>query len=75
MPHHPDGTPPAISRQDWPARVVRLGAEGDDLLTRTSPEERLAMVWLLTLDAWAFAGLTLPTYSRSEAPVVLRQLR
>lgn len=56
-------------RRSWPVRVFRLGREpGDDLSASTSPEERLAMMWPLALDAWALAGLPLPEYPRKEMP-------
>lgn len=32
------------------------------------PGERVAMVWALTLDAWASAGRSLPSYARHETP-------
>jgi hypothetical protein len=35
----------------------------------TTPEERLAVMWQLTLDAWASAGRPIPTYSRAETPI------
>jgi hypothetical protein len=58
------------ARGSWPIRVYRLGGEpGDDLSATTTAAERLAMVWPLTLEAWAMAGKALPTYSRGEAPI------
>jgi len=63
-------------RQLWPVRLYRLGAEpGDDLSATTTPEERLAMMWPLALEAFALSGRPLPGYQRSEAPVTLRGLR
>ena len=57
------------ARRTWPVRVFRLGNEpGDDLTDSTSPEERLAMMWPLTVDAWTTAGRTLPEYSRDQMP-------
>jgi hypothetical protein len=57
-------------------RVHRLGAEpGDDLTATTTPEERLAMMWPLALEAFALTGRVIPSYPRSEAPVTLRRLR
>lgn len=57
------------ARGAWPVRVFRLGDEpGDDLTDRTTPEERLAMMWPLALDAWASTGRQLPTYKRNEMP-------
>jgi len=64
------GSPKTPDRSHWPVRKFPLGAEpGDDLSATTTAEERLAMVWPLTLEAWRLAGLPLPTYTRSETPV------
>jgi hypothetical protein len=46
-----------MSSRDVSIRVRRLhqqGAEPD--LKRLSPAERIALIWPLTLDAWAFTG-------------------
>lgn len=65
----------ASERRSWPVRVYRLGEEPrDDLSGSTSAEQRLAMVWELTLDAWALAGLPISTYARHETPVSVRAL-
>ncbi len=54
-------------------RVFRLGEEpGDDLSGTTTAEQRLAMVWPLTLEAWALAELPMPTYARHETPISFR---
>ena len=50
-------------------RKFRLGEEPDDGLADTTVEERVGMVWQLTLDAWASAGRRIPDYPRSEMPV------
>lgn len=64
----------AAGRRSWAVRKFWLGEEPEDCLDgSTSPEERLAMMWPLTLEAWSFAGRPLPKYSRREAPV--RRLR
>ena len=34
----------------------------------STPGERLAMVWALTVDAWAMSGKPFPTYTRAEMP-------
>lgn len=61
--------PRRAARGSWPVRVFRLGDEpSDDLTDSTTPEERLAMMWPLALDAWATAGRPLPAYSRDEMP-------
>ena len=52
-----------------PIRVFRLGEEpGDDLSDCTTPEERIAMMWPLAVDAWTSAGRRLPGYSRDRKP-------
>ena len=62
------------ARADWPVRKFQLGEEPPDDFSAYTVEERLAMTWRMTLDAWASAGLPLPDYSRSEMPVrVLRR--
>lgn len=54
----------------WPVEVHELGQDSvDDLSEITTPEDRLAMVWELTIRAWTLTGLALPSYSRSETPV------
>ena len=66
-----DGTPEARrrARRSWPIRVFRLGEEpGDDLGGSTTPEERLAMMWPLAVDAWTSAGRSLPAYTRDRMP-------
>jgi hypothetical protein len=60
-------------RRGWPVRVYPLGEEpSDDLSRTTSPEERLAMVWPLTLEAWSLSGREYPEYSRRDTPVTRR---
>lgn len=70
------GTPPrAASRRSWPVRLVALGTEPQDHLDRsTTPEERLAMVWTLTVEAWTLAGRPMPAYPRTATPVRLYRL-
>jgi hypothetical protein len=64
-----------FNRQSWPIRKFRLGSEpGPDLSAITTPEQRLEMVWPLTLEAWALTGRPIPKYSRSEIPVRKRPL-
>ncbi len=60
----------ALARRSWPVRTFRLGAEpGDDLSAFTTPEERLAMMWPLALEAWELTGRPVPAYAREETPV------
>lgn len=63
--------PPGRSaRAAWPVRVFRLGDEPpDDLSDRTTPEERLAMMWPLAVSAWTASGRPLPEYPRHRMPV------
>jgi hypothetical protein len=58
-------------------RKFRLGEEpGDDLSSSTTAEERIAMVWALTLEAWKVSGQPMPDYRRAEMPVrILRRTR
>ena len=57
------------ARASMPIRVFRLGEEqGDDLSECTTPEERIAMMWPLAVDAWTSAGRRLPEYSRDRMP-------
>jgi hypothetical protein len=56
-------------------RVYRLGDEPTDAVVDSTPGERLEMVEPLSLEAFALAGLSLPTYARAETPVVIRRLR
>lgn len=64
---------PRHDRSAWPVRVFALGHEpSDDLSATTTPEERLAMVHALTVEAWALAGRPWPDYSRAETPVSRR---
>lgn len=43
-----------MSRRDYPTRKRRLGEPEEDDVLRLPAAERLAMVWPLTLQAWAF---------------------
>ena len=44
-----------MSRRNYPVRWSTLDAQGPDPeIDRLSPEERLAMVWTLTVQAWKF---------------------
>ena len=80
-PEHVKLTPCAYIIQDmnsdrgaWPVRKFRLGSEpSDDLSTLTTAEERLEMMWPLTLEAWALAGKPLPEYRREATPILLHQ--
>lgn len=63
-------------RGNWPVRRFRLGEEpAPDLAHSTTPEQRVAMMWRLALDAWATSGRPLPTYTRAETPMRRLPLR
>lgn len=50
-------------------RRVRLGEEElTDPRDESTVDERIAMVWTLTRQQWAFAGLPLPSYTRCTIP-------
>lgn len=57
-------------------RRFRLGEEPleVDLGMPTTVEERLALVWTLTREAWAPGVREIPTYARADAPIAKRRL-
>jgi hypothetical protein len=60
---------PLAARRSWPVRVYRLGHEpGDDLSATTTPEQRLAMVAVLSKRTWELSGRPVPSYPRSQMP-------
>jgi len=57
------------ARQSWPLRRYRIGEEPPESLAETTtPAERLAMVWPLTVLSWRLAGREIPLYRRADAP-------
>jgi len=64
-------------RGSWPVKKYRLGDEpADDLTESTTPEERLAMMWELSEQAWLLAARDVPGYDRKTTPGrVLRNQR
>jgi len=57
------------ARANWPIRRVALRDETlTDARDASTVDERLALVWFLTLRQWEFAGLPLPTYARAAMP-------
>lgn len=57
------------ARANWPVRRVKLEDEEiTDLRETTTVDERLAMVWALTMQQWAFAQRPLPSYRREDMP-------
>jgi len=57
------------ARASWPVTRHELAdPASDDLSELTTPEQRIAMMWPLAVEAWRVAGRALPDYRRSEAP-------
>ncbi|HEY4187840.1 MAG TPA: hypothetical protein VGP07_22380 [Polyangia bacterium] len=53
----------------WPLRSYPLTDEPvRDPFDRSTVDERVAAMWPLTREAWAVAGLQIPTYTRAETP-------
>ena len=65
-----DAARPRASRRSWPVRKFPLGGEpSEDLRDSTTAEERLDMMWPLTVEAWTLGGRPIPDYARHEAPI------
>jgi hypothetical protein len=59
----------ARDRADWPGGLTTSAEQTDAAIVRHgSPSERIAMVWRVTLDAFASAGIPMPTYRRADMP-------
>jgi hypothetical protein len=43
-----------VDRADLPTLKRRLRERDDDAVVRLTPAERIALVWPITLQAWAF---------------------
>ena len=64
-----DSPPAPTESRVWSARVFRLGHEPrDDLSEVTTAEQRLAMVWDLTVRMWSLTGRPFPSYTREHVP-------
>lgn len=50
-------------------RRAHLGDPDPDLRESTDVAQRIALVWVLTLESWKLAGRPLPQYSRNETPI------
>jgi hypothetical protein len=48
---------PQVDRRGWFIQKGRLGDERLENRSSLTPEERLALVWPLTVQAWAFGGV------------------
>jgi hypothetical protein len=56
--------------------LYRLGSEpSDDLGASTTAEARLEMMWPLAVEAWTFAGRSIPNYPRRQTPITVRSLQ
>ncbi|HSF14346.1 MAG TPA: hypothetical protein VLK65_02195 [Vicinamibacteria bacterium] len=50
----------------------RLGEEpGDEQLAAMTPEDRVAMMWAIAVDAWILSGREIPEYDRDHIPARL----
>lgn len=67
---------PPVSQRTISISVHALGARADSGLSHAGDAEaRLALVEILTREAWSLSGLEIPNYPRASAPVLLRPLR
>ncbi len=59
----------AAQRASWPVVRTSLAvSDDDDLSATTTTEQRLAMMWQVSVDAWASSGRPAPDYTRENAP-------
>ncbi len=64
------------NRQRLVAKVYRLTDQpSDDLSETTTAQERLAMVWPLTVEAWSLTGVAIPDYDRRDVPIRIKRVR
>lgn len=57
------------ARAAWPIRSVGLRDEPlTDERDSSTIDDRLALVWTLTCEQWAFAGREIPDYPRAAMP-------
>lgn len=58
-----------LARANWPIRKLALGEEElVDPRDTSTVDERIALVWRLTREAWSFQGREIPDYDRRQAP-------
>ncbi len=70
------GNFPRLARRTKSVTVRKLRDTPDSGLSgSTTPLEQLALVEVLTREAWLLTGLDVPAYTRQEAPVSVRPLR
>ena len=59
----------SLERAKWPGGLTTLEEQTDAaVISHGSPGDRVAMLWRLSLDAWAMSGRSMPTYERAEMP-------
>ena len=59
----------ARRRGNWVGTLTTLCLQNDAMIVRDGTAgDRIAMLWRVTLDAWASSGRPLPSYRRSEIP-------
>lgn len=75
MAHADERSARAGARAGMPIARVALANEAEPAVAHLSAAARVALVWQLTLDAWAASGQPLPVYDRASAPGGLRRLR
>lgn len=70
MDPHDDFARRAALRASWPGRLANPADadEAGDLSATTTAEQRVGMLWELTLGAWALTGKPLPDYARAQMP-------
>ncbi len=66
----------SVDRSTYPTRKTTLLQEADEVWTDAlDPAERIAMVWQLTMQAWAFKGLEHEPRLRRDVVRVVRRGR
>jgi hypothetical protein len=58
----------AAARATTPIRKLALEDEAEPDLALLDASERIALVWEVTLDAWASSRRPIPDYARADAP-------
>lgn len=65
----------AARRRGMPVRLLDHYDDGNDGVAERTPDERLAMMWQLTRDAWAFTEHAERAESRLQRHVVRAERR
>lgn len=65
-----------MDRSHYPTRIIRKGEpEPPDPVRSMTPEQRVAMVWPLTLEAWLFMGEPVDERIQKHVVRVIRRER